>query len=60
MNFMYIIMQDYYSFPKLFTDYGEYKKTVPFLLMKKKNVLTCFRTLKKGDAHETRGETKEI
>lgn len=44
MNFMYIIIQDCYSFPKLFTDYGEYKKTVPFLLMKKKNVLTCLRT----------------
>lgn len=60
MNFLYIVIQDQYSFPKLFIDYKDYQATVPFLLIKKKNVRICLRTLKKGDAHETRGETKEI
>ncbi len=60
MNLIYILLQDYWSFPKLFVDYEQYKRAVPFLLIKKNNVARCWRTLKKGDANETRGETEEI
>jgi len=32
LDFILILIQDFYSFPKVFTDYEAYKKQVPFLL----------------------------
>lgn len=32
INFLYILFQDVFSFPRLFLDYGEYKRDVPFLI----------------------------
>ncbi|HEY9054161.1 MAG TPA: hypothetical protein VIO60_05020 [Rectinemataceae bacterium] len=32
MDFILVLVQDIYSFPKAFSDYEDYKKSVPFLL----------------------------
>lgn len=32
LNIVYIFIQDFWSFPKLFVDYKEYKKGTPFLI----------------------------
>ena len=48
-NFLYIVFQDVYVFPKLFDEYKEYKKTTPFLLFNAKSLNKCikdFRGLK--------------
>lgn len=37
MNLLYIIYQDQWIFPKIFRDYKEYRRSVPFLLPKPKN-----------------------
>ncbi len=43
MNVIYIILQDIWSFPRLFVDYEYYKKTTPFLIPTFKSIL---RTVK--------------
>lgn len=41
LNLLYIIFQDVYVFPRLFSEYAEYKKTTPFLIMNKKSIVRC-------------------
>lgn len=41
MNFVLILLEDRYLFPRIFTDYGQYRRQVPFLIpreMPKKRV----------------------
>lgn len=38
MNIIYIIIQDVWSFPIIFTDYNEYKKETPFLFPTLKSI----------------------
>ena len=48
-NFLYIVFQDTYVFPKLFKEYNQYKKTTPFLIFNKKSIFRCindFRGIK--------------
>ena len=48
LNFCYIILQDYYTFPKVFSDYEDYKKRVPFLIPDGKSLKRCFDTFKES------------
>ena len=53
LNLLYVIFQDLVSFPKTFTDYGEYKKRVPFLLPDIKKLFSVFlshQKNRKGDS----------
>ena len=48
LNFCYIVLQDKYTFPKVFSDYGDYKKRVPFLIPSGKSLKRCFDTFKES------------
>ena len=44
LNVLYVIFQDAYSFPRTFSNYGEYKKSTPFLIPDRKSVLRCIQS----------------
>jgi len=48
MNVVYVYIQDSFIFPRLFTDYQEYKKTTPFLIPNIKSMKRMLKTFKKG------------
>lgn len=48
LNFCYVLLQDFYTFPQVFSDYGEYKKKVPFLIPDGKSLKRCFETFKES------------
>ena len=50
-NFLYILFQDYWTFPNMFLDYQEYKKNVPFLIPNVKSINAYIRS---------RGEKNEV
>lgn len=47
LNICYIIFQDYYSFPKTFSNYREYQRSTPFLIPNRKSIQQC-RNSKRG------------
>lgn len=47
LNIFYIIFQDYYSFPKTFSNYREYQRSTPFLIPNRKSIQQC-RNSKRG------------
>lgn len=46
-NVAYVIFQDIWTFPRLFLNYGEYKKSTPFLIPSGKSIRRCIKTMKK-------------
>ncbi len=48
LNFCYIVLQDRYTFPKVFSDYGDYQKRVPFLIPNGKSLKRCLDTFKES------------
>ena len=48
LNFCYVILQDLYTFPKVFSDYGDYQKRVPFLIPNGKSMKRCMDTFKES------------
>ena len=48
LNFCYIVLQDYYTFPRIFSDYADYKKRVPFLFPNGKSLKCCIDTFKES------------
>ena len=48
LNFCYIILQDCYTFPKIFSDYDDYKRRVPFLIPDGKSLKRCLETFKES------------
>ena len=48
LNFCYIVLQDDYTFPRIFSDYEDYKKRVPFLLPNGKSLKRCIDTFKES------------
>ena len=48
LNFCYIVLQDCYTFPKVFSDYEEYQKRVPFLIPNGKSLKRCIDTFKES------------
>jgi len=36
LDFLLILLQDVYLFPKIFEDYDDYRKSVPFLFPRKR------------------------
>ena len=48
LNFCYIILQDCYTFPKIFSDYRDYQKRVPFLIPNGKSLKRCLDTFKES------------
>lgn len=48
LNFCYIVLQDCYTFPKVFSDYGDYRKRVPFLIPDRKSLKRCMDTFKES------------
>jgi protein-S-isoprenylcysteine O-methyltransferase Ste14 len=47
LNFLYVVLQDGVTFPRVFTDYNIYKQRVPFLIPTVKSIQMCIRTWKK-------------
>ena len=41
-NLLYVVFQDIATFPRTFINYGEYKKTTPFILPDRKSIRACF------------------
>ena len=48
LNFCYVVLQDLYTFPKVFSDYGDYQKRVPFLIPNGKSMKRCMDTFKES------------
>lgn len=48
LNFCYIVLQDCYTFPKVFSDYADYKERVPFLIPNGKSLKRCLDTFKES------------
>ena len=48
LNFCCIVLQDKYSYPKVFSDYGDYQKRVPFLIPNGKSLKRCLDTFKES------------
>lgn len=48
LNFCYIVLQDQYTFLKVFSDYAEYQKRVPFLIPNGKSLKRCLDTFKES------------
>jgi len=48
-NIAYIMLQDYYVFPRTFENYMEYKKTTPFLVPHRESIRRAIRTFRKGN-----------
>ncbi|XMB65965.1 hypothetical protein RI065_06575 [Mycoplasmatota bacterium zrk1] len=46
LNLVYVIIQDVWSFPKLFVDYGQYKNKTPFLFPSIKSILITIQSFK--------------
>lgn len=46
-NYLYIVFQDFWTFPKTFTNYMEYKRTTPFLIPNRKSIRAFLGCLKK-------------
>lgn len=49
LNILYVVIQDYWSFPVLFSDYNDYKKETPFLLPNIKSIKRTISTYTEGD-----------
>ncbi len=47
LNFLYVMLQDRVTFPRVFTDYSIYKQRVPFLIPTVKSIQACIQTWKK-------------
>ncbi|MBR0598869.1 hypothetical protein [Sinanaerobacter chloroacetimidivorans] len=45
LNLLYVMFQDRWTFMKSFEDYGEYKKSTPFLLPNYESIKSCIHTL---------------
>ncbi|WP_312640711.1 hypothetical protein [Hydrogenoanaerobacterium sp.] len=46
-NVIYIVFQDFWTFPKTFDDYDTYKKQAPFLIPCLSSIQNCFKTMGK-------------
>ncbi len=46
LNLIYIILQDRWIFMRTFPDYGEYKKTTPFLIPNGRSLKRCMQTFR--------------
>lgn len=44
LNVIYIVIQDYWTFPHIFTDYASYKLETPFLVPTKKSLRKCIKS----------------
>lgn len=44
-NYLYIILQDLWTFPNTFVNYGIYKKSTPFLIPNGKSIKQCLRDM---------------
>lgn len=45
-NVLYVVIQDVWTFPNYFSDYGRYKEEVPFLIPTIRSVKKCIETIK--------------
>lgn len=46
-NYLYIVFQDVWTFPKTFTNYNEYKRKTPFLIPNGRSIRACFACYKR-------------
>lgn len=46
LDVAYVVLQDRWTFPRTFTDYGEYQKSTPFLLPTGASIKRCVHTLR--------------
>lgn len=46
LNFLYVVFQDTWTFPRTFEGYESYQKNVPFLIPNGKSIRTAYRTRK--------------
>ena len=51
LNVGYIVLQDLYIFPRTFGNYGEYRKTTPFLIPNRASMRRCAAPIKAGEEH---------
>ncbi len=50
LNFLLIVFEDAYVFPRVLSGYDAYKKTTPFLIPRPRGIVHCIRTMKKGSS----------
>ena len=56
MNLLYILLQDRYTFPRLFEGYDDYRKETPYLIPDADSIRKCISDLKTGRMGKTAGK----
>ncbi len=56
MNLLYILLQDRYTFPRLFEGYDDYRKETPYLIPDADSIRKCISDLKTGRMEKTAGK----
>ena len=56
MNLLYILLQDRYTFPRLFEGYDDYRKETPYLIPDADSTRKCISDLKTGRMEKTAGK----
>ena len=46
-NYLYIIFQDLWTFPRTFFNYREYQQSTPFLIPNGKSIRVCMKSIRK-------------
>ena len=46
-NYLYIIFQDLWTFPRTFFNYREYQQSTPFLIPNGKSIRACMKSIRK-------------
>lgn len=57
-NYLYIVVQDLWTFPRTFTNYEAYKKNTPFLIPNGKSIRTCAEEIHKRNGKKRKGSSK--
>lgn len=56
MNLLYVLLQDRYTFPRLFEGYEEYRKNTPFLIPNGASIRKCINDLRTDGRRQTAGK----
>ena len=58
LNILYVVFQDIWTFPRSFSNYGEYQKNTPFLLPTIHSIKYCMQTLRLKEKGGVSNESK--
>lgn len=48
LDIIYVVLEDWIFFPRMFPGYPDYRRSTPFLIPSRQSILTCMRTINPG------------